>query len=111
MRRCAKPRSNEKVRVTEKSKLFGAFTCVIWLICLPCIVRAPELLGFLKSDPALLYASLSSHLHPGPFSGYPPLPTADPNIGFTSQALGYRAAADVLSGVLSLIHISEPTRR
>ncbi len=99
MRRCAKPRSNEKVRVTEKSKLFGAFTCVIWLICLPCIVRAPELLGFLKSDPALLYASLSSHLHPGPFSGYPPLPTADPNIGFTSQALGYRAAADVLSGV------------
>ncbi|MFT4065283.1 hypothetical protein [Paraburkholderia sp.] len=54
----------------------------------------------LISDPLALYAGLATNVHPGPLGGFPPFPTIDPNIAFTSHALGHRAALDVLSGHL-----------
>ncbi|ACI52727.1 conserved hypothetical protein [Gluconacetobacter diazotrophicus PA1 5] len=74
--------------------------CVILLVCAPLLLKFPLLIGLLIADPALLYAGLQTGLHAGPLTGYPPMPTIDPNIGFTSHALGYRAAEDVLSGRL-----------
>lgn len=74
--------------------------CILLLICAPFIARAPQLLGILIADPTLLYAGIARGIHAGPFGGYPPYPTIDPNIAFTSHALGYRAAMDVLNGSL-----------
>lgn len=69
------------------------------LLCLaPLIVKAPLLLGLLIADPILLYAGLQHGLQHGPFGGFPPLPTIDPNIAFTSHALGHRAILDILHG-------------
>ncbi|VXC34518.1 conserved membrane hypothetical protein [Burkholderia sp. 8Y] len=70
------------------------------LILAPLVVKLPALIGALVADPTLLYAQLQSYLHPGPIRGYPPYPTIDPNIGYTSHALGRRAALDLLSGDL-----------
>ncbi|WP_454874850.1 hypothetical protein [Paraburkholderia xenovorans] len=75
-----------------------AITAVILLCLAPLIVKAPLLLGLLNSDPTLLYAGLQQGLQSGPFGGYPPYPTIDPNIAFTSHALGHRAILDILHG-------------
>ncbi|WP_198390088.1 hypothetical protein [Burkholderia ubonensis] len=73
-------------------------TAVVLLCLAPLIVKAPLLLGLLIADPTLLYAGLQQGLLPGPFGGFPPLPTIDPNIAFTSHALGHRAILDILHG-------------
>ncbi|HEX7947028.1 MAG TPA: hypothetical protein VF495_20360, partial [Phenylobacterium sp.] len=64
------------------------------------LAKLPLLLGLLKADPLLLYGGLQSGLRPGWLPGYPPYPTLDPNIAFTSHALGRRAALEVFSGHL-----------
>ncbi|MBC8727900.1 hypothetical protein F6X39_06090 [Paraburkholderia sp. UCT2] len=74
--------------------------CVAIVILAPLLVKAPLLFGILISDPVALYTGIATNVLPGPFGGFPPMPTIDPNIAFTSHALGYRAALDVLSGHL-----------
>ena len=64
------------------------------LLLIPVLVKLPLVLGFLHADPMLLFSGLA--LAPG--GGITALPTLDPNVGYTSQALGYRAALDVFSG-------------
>jgi len=77
----------------------GVTVTAIILLCLaPLIVKAPLLLGLLIPDPTLLYAGLQQGLRHGPFGGFPPFPTIDPNIAFTSHALGHRATLDILHG-------------
>jgi hypothetical protein len=51
--------------------------------------------GVFDPNPLNLYAGLSDLTHPGLTGG---LPTADPNVGITSQALGHLAALDWLHG-------------
>lgn len=71
---------------------------IVLLIIAPLLVKLPLLLGLLHADPMLLFSGLAQGLHSGPAGGYPPYPTIDPNIAFTSHALGHRAALDVLHG-------------
>jgi hypothetical protein len=73
-------------------------TAIILLCLAPLIVKSPLLFGLLNCDPTLLYAGLQHGLHPGPLGGYPPYPTIDPNIAFTSHALGRRVILDILQG-------------
>ncbi|SAK74617.1 Bacterial membrane protein YfhO [Caballeronia pedi] len=80
------------------ARLNTALLCVGILVLAPVLVRAPLLLGLLIADPTLLYGGIADGLRAGPLGGFPPLPTIDPNIAFTSHALGHRAALDVLSG-------------
>ncbi|MEA1647592.1 hypothetical protein UAJ10_00995 [Nitrospirillum sp. BR 11164] len=64
------------------------------VILAPVLVKLPLILGLRIADPTPLYSRLASELtmaHPGN-------PTLDPNIAFTSQTLGHRAALDLLSG-------------
>ncbi len=68
------------------------------LTLLPILAKLPLLAGLLRANPVLLYAGLGQALRPGWLGGWPPLPTIDPNIGFTSQALGRRAALELLAG-------------
>ncbi|MFM0414780.1 YfhO family protein [Paraburkholderia aromaticivorans] len=73
-------------------------TAIILLCLAPLVVKAPLLVGLLISDPTLLYAGLQQGLQHGPFGGFPPFATIDPNIAFTSHALGHRAVLDILNG-------------
>ena len=57
------------------------------------LANLPYLLGFLEANPLGPRASLASATTPGLFSGQP---TIDPNNGFVSQALGHRAALDLI---------------
>jgi hypothetical protein len=74
--------------------------CLALLILAPILVKAPLLLGLLLPDPALLQGGMTIGLQPGILNGYPPFPTIDPNIAFTSHALGRRAVLELLSGNL-----------
>lgn len=59
------------------------------------LANAPYLLGVADPNPLGPTSGLLSASHPGYLGG---LPALDPNYGFTSQALGHRAALDVLRG-------------
>lgn len=72
------------------------WAALVGLILLPILVKLPVLAGLLRADPMLLYSGLQTGVQPGPIGGA--MPTADPNIGFTSQALGHRAALEILGG-------------
>src|SRR5512142_3449252 len=58
------------------------------LILLPILARLPELLGLVHAN-ALGYTAALGTASPGFVGGQP---TIDPNVGFTSQALGAQAA-------------------
>ena len=68
-------------------------------LILPTLFLAPSLLGGIRTSGAYLYSGLAygvgDRLLPG-------APTIDPNYGFTSEALGVRAAKDLFSGQLPL---------
>ena len=62
---------------------------------LPVFIAAPQLLGWLNSDPMLYVGGMTQDFQKGILRG---VPTIDPNNGVTTQALGYRAALDWLQG-------------
>ena len=64
------------------------------LILLPILARTPELLGLVHANALSYFAALGTRSH-GFVGGQP---TIDPNIGFTSQALGAQAAHQWLAG-------------
>ena len=67
---------------------------VTLLIVQPIIVKAVLLLGILKSDPRVTMSGLGSAV----FTGLGGTPTIDPNIAFTSHAIGSLAARSVVAG-------------
>jgi hypothetical protein len=70
---------------------------LLLVLLLPVLVALPEIAGWLDSDPLLYSAAISSAAQPGILHGYP---TIDPNAGFQTQALGYRAMRDWLEGTV-----------
>src|SRR5258706_2958543 len=70
---------------------------LLLILLLPALAAARQLLGWLRADPALYVAAMAVQLDPGLLPG---IPYIDPNNGFTTQALGYRAALDWLRGVV-----------
>lgn len=74
------------------------------IFILPVFLFSMSAFGFIKSSGLYfesgLYYGGSDPILPG-------LPTIDPNYGFTSEALGVRAAKDVLSGKLPLWNLYE----
>ena len=68
---------------------------VLLVVFFPIIINIAVVGGFLNSDPKLLYSGLGVETHPGILPG---VPTIDPNVGFSTDALGYRAALDLLQG-------------
>ncbi|HXE17888.1 MAG TPA: hypothetical protein VN632_11710, partial [Stellaceae bacterium] len=66
---------------------------LFFLVVAPFAAKIHFLLGLLAANPMYLYGRFASHL----VVGVAPFPK-DPNIAITSQALGHRAALDLLSG-------------
>ena len=69
------------------------------LLVVPVLIAVLCIFGPFTTDPVLLFSGLATHVQPGWLPGFG---TADPNMGITSDALGRRAALDVLSGTLPL---------
>ena len=63
----------------------------VLLVLLPILVKLPSIVGMLRADPMLLFSGIQLDVWPLSSGGYSPFPTIDPNVGFTSQALGHRA--------------------
>ncbi|MBN2701477.1 MAG: GtrA family protein [Methylohalobius sp. ZOD2] len=68
---------------------------LLWLLVYPFLLKAPLWTGWFISDPLVSYGGLATEVGGRILSG---LPTIDPNIAFTSDALGQRAALDWLHG-------------
>ena len=70
----------------------------IWVVVLaPVLAKLHLLVGLLNPNPLFTVAWLAVD---GVVFRSMGQPTIDPNIGFTSQALGHRAALDLISGVI-----------
>nr|NNM89684.1 YfhO family protein [Bacilli bacterium] len=68
---------------------------ILALLVMPILGHLPSVLGLVNSDPFGTYGWLSSQYMKGFLPGYS---YADPNVGFTTQALGHLAAMDWLHG-------------
>lgn len=75
----------------------ATISTIVLLVLLPFLVKAPILSGLLVSDTATRYAAIEVERHRGITAGGP---TIDPNIGYTSHALGTYAAREIMSGRL-----------
>jgi len=69
--------------------------CIAAILGVVLVANALYLFGVFDPNPLNQVSGLTSGLRPGPFPGGN---TIDPNVGFTSQALGHRAALDWLGG-------------
>src|SRR6185436_6121853 len=65
------------------------------IVLLSLVAALPRLLGAVIADPALYWGQLAIGFEGGWIRG---VPYIDPNAGFTTQALGTRAALDWLAG-------------
>jgi len=70
-------------------------TPIALIMLLPIILALPQLVGWLDSDPLAAFGGLAKQLGPQIVRG---IPYIDPNSGYTTQALGYRAALEWLAG-------------
>lgn len=75
--------------------LTGHRWAILFLVCAPILAKGHLLLGLLRANPLYMFSNLATELAPGILTGYPNI---DPNIGFTSHALGHHAAQEVLRG-------------
>ena len=69
------------------------------LSAIPLIIGLVSVFGPFRTDARYSYSGIGVDVEPGLVVG---LPTIDPNMGITSQALGLRAASDVVAGRLPL---------
>ena len=72
------------------------FIALIILICIPFIIHIPEIIGILKSNPVYWLSGIQYYIIHGGYA-INGAPKYDPSIGFITQALGHRAAADWLN--------------
>ena len=70
---------------------------ILFLILLPFLVELPLLIFGLSTNPIWFDSGITFGTHGGMLPG---LPYIDPNVGFTSQALGHLAAEDWLHGTI-----------
>lgn len=81
----------------RKWTISAYWASIATLIIVPFIAHFPGLIGIVNSNPAILYSGTATELGK---SILPGLAYADPNVGFTSQALGHLAAVDWLKGTV-----------
>ena len=65
------------------------------VLLFPVLLNLPELTNVFKTDPALRYSAIETHVQPGLLAGFPLI---DPSIGAFHEALGKRSADQVLHG-------------
>jgi hypothetical protein len=87
--------------MTPQSRIFhilrSEYRIIVLIAIIPFAIAAPELLHILNGDPVLALGDIAKTLIAGPISGYAYI---DPNVGFTTQALGHLDALDLLRGIM-----------
>ena len=68
---------------------------VLLILLLPILAAAPQLLDWVKANPMLYTANMAVGLEPGFLPGRAYI---DPNHGYSTQAMGYRAALEWIAG-------------
>jgi hypothetical protein len=68
---------------------------LLLIVLLPTLLALPQLTPWVKASPMYYVGGLTESFERGPLRG---VPYIDPNNGFQTQALGYRAAADWTQG-------------
>src|SRR4051812_15696921 len=68
---------------------------LLWIIVLPLLFAGYQLVGWIKADPLIYTGWIAEGVVQGVFRG---VPFTDPNNGFSTQALGVRAALEWLAG-------------
>ena len=92
--------SIRELSLRVSAKLFDRRILTIGvLFVIPCFIALFGIFGPFLTDTVYLYSGVAVNVQPGRLAGFP---TIDPNIAFTSFALGVRAARDLLSGHLPL---------
>src|SRR5262249_47295650 len=81
------------VRRAVRSRLRGELGCLLVITAAVLLANLPFLIGVADANPLGTRSGLAASVSPGPLPGER---AADPNDGFVSQALGHRAALDVL---------------
>ncbi|WP_146205393.1 MULTISPECIES: hypothetical protein [unclassified Azospirillum] len=74
------------------------FLSVLILLAAPVLAKIHLVFNVLLANPLFSYSGLTAVRAGGWLNGNPP--TIDPNIAFTSHALGHRAAADLINGII-----------
>jgi hypothetical protein len=89
--------SETRLRVEPQAEFFDRHPAlpIVLLLLFPFALQAPLWLLGLSTDPIWFYSSIVSGPHLVPGSPY-----VDPNVGFTSEALGHLVAWDWLHGVI-----------
>jgi hypothetical protein len=67
------------------------------IVMLPLLIALPQLLGYFQADPLFYRANVAYDVVRGILPG---VPYIDPNDGFQTQALGFRAAKDLIRGIM-----------
>jgi hypothetical protein len=80
---------------STRARVPAAVWCIAAIVAAVLIANLPYVLGIFASDQIARLSGLAVHVQPGLLRG---APTIDPNIGFTAQALGRRAALDWIHG-------------
>jgi len=73
------------------------YRIIILIVALPFLLLVPALVHLVNADPAVALSLLSKKLVAGFSPGFAYI---DPNVGFTTQALGHLDATDLLHGIM-----------
>lgn len=73
------------------------FIPILLIALLPILIAMPELLGWLKANPMVVFGYIATKVRPGIIQ-WPPY--IDPTNAFVTQAEGYRAALDWIHGII-----------
>ena len=84
--------------IRQRIKAFGHLAPAATLLLVVFTANTIALAGFYRDDSALFVSKLATGLVRGPIPGFPNW--FDPNIGYTTQALGHLCAQDWLHGVI-----------
>jgi len=91
----ARARPDRQFSLGTALQLEWGFLLVLFL--LPFAVSLPELLHLVNANPIIAFGGLAKSSSPGVSPGYAYI---DPNVGFTTQALGHLDARDLFRGIL-----------
>ena len=83
--------------VSFSTRLRAEYRVILVIGAIPFVLLIPALLHLITENPAIVRSMLAKNVIPGPSPGTAHI---DPNIGFTTQALGHLDATDILRGVL-----------
>jgi len=93
----SQPRAMSDERISVGRLLREDYRIIIVIVALPLLLLVPALVHLINEDPAIARGLIANKVVPGLSPGYSYI---DPNVGFTTQALGHLDVTDLLHGIM-----------